>query len=629
MKIWEYIVDHSNNPFAVDLRSLALARVCFALILLYDCLITLPSDVRTFFSDEGILDRNTALFFHLTRNTYSLNMLSGEIWFQYLLLALQVLFALMLLFGYKTRTATILSWLLLSSQYARNFLLLSNAELLSRTLLLWSIFIPWGHRWSVDAALASSTTRQISNDKNPLTLPQWFFSVGTMLFLAQGYIMYFMTAALKNGRAWKEGEAVMMVLGYESMILPAGKVLREILSELPLLNNFLTYSTLVIEFVVPVALVIPLFNWRTRIVAIILMTSLHLGISLTILVGLFTPFCLTFWIATLPPSFWNFLASKADQEKISRTTIFYDGKCGFCKKMVYILRGFLCVEDARILPAESDEKAASTMELKNSWVIRDSEGTDNIKFSAFLVLLSISPLAKLLYRPFSTQFVRKIGDYIYRLTSNNRKLLSTVTRPIQARMLPVTFYSGKWTNFLLLPFFFILIDMNIRTHSYFFVYKDIYPTVLYKADKFAQTMLYRQKWNMFSPKPATGTYWISLKTELENGRIIDLMRDGSEYSEEKPKLISAMYPSSRWFKLFEKLRNKYSKGAKSTLLYFCREQNRDAALGEKAVNIEMISNNTSHTARNKVKQVSIIKIDCDPDIKKNYMNQRQSVKKYL
>ena len=62
----------------------------------------------------------------------------------------------MLVLGWKTRFATIASWVLLLSLQNRNTMILSGEDNLALLLLFWGMFLPLGARYSVDSALDSN-----------------------------------------------------------------------------------------------------------------------------------------------------------------------------------------------------------------------------------------------------------------------------------------------------------------------------------------------------------------------------------------------------------------------------------------------------------------------------------------
>ena len=85
-------------------------------------------------------------------NRWSLYFISGS-WVWALLLHLVAAGAAMaLLLGYRTRLATLISFVLLVSLHNRAPLMLQGGDNLLLLMVFWSIFLPLGARFSMDAA---------------------------------------------------------------------------------------------------------------------------------------------------------------------------------------------------------------------------------------------------------------------------------------------------------------------------------------------------------------------------------------------------------------------------------------------------------------------------------------------
>ncbi|MGQ0621651.1 MAG: hypothetical protein ACT4QA_17335 [Panacagrimonas sp.] len=134
----------------LDLRSLALLRVGLALILLVDAALRL-CDAGLLYADAGLYPRVLAVTIGDPARL-SLYLLNGSAAFAALLTMLQGLAALAMLIGWRTRSATVLCWLLVVSASARNPLVVTQADWLLQALLLWGAFLPWQARWSIDRA---------------------------------------------------------------------------------------------------------------------------------------------------------------------------------------------------------------------------------------------------------------------------------------------------------------------------------------------------------------------------------------------------------------------------------------------------------------------------------------------
>lgn len=120
--------------FEVDLRSLAAMRVGIALVVLAD-LIVRSTDLTTFYTDKGVLPKTTLVQLGLAAHNLSLHLLNDSWQFQAFLFSLAFIFALMLLTGYKTRLASIVTWFMVISLQNRNPLILSGADQVLRLVL--------------------------------------------------------------------------------------------------------------------------------------------------------------------------------------------------------------------------------------------------------------------------------------------------------------------------------------------------------------------------------------------------------------------------------------------------------------------------------------------------------------
>ena len=201
--------------FTLDYRSLALFRICLALLLIGDITVRF-SDVEAFYSNQGWL---TLSFLHagnfFSRHSMSLHAMNGTIWFQSMLFILAYVFAFAMLIGYRTKTATALCWVLLLSVQNRNILILQGGDDLLRLCLLWAIFLPTATVWSLDS--------QLKGEK--LTTYRYFGAenIGYILLL---FSLYFFSALMKHSAEWyTQGTALYYALSIDQMVYPLGRAL--------------------------------------------------------------------------------------------------------------------------------------------------------------------------------------------------------------------------------------------------------------------------------------------------------------------------------------------------------------------------------------------------------------------
>lgn len=278
-----------NQVFGLDPRSLALFRVCVAALLLGDLVIRLQ-DFSAMYTEEGILPLALAGQYH-EEWRWSLHFLSGSSGFQGMLFVLAGFCALALLAGWHARLAAILSWVLLVSLHARMPLVLNAGDSYLRLLLFWSMFLPLGKAWSLDAL------RRPQSPAGGAETPA--LSAAGAAILLQVCIVYWYSGLAKLNEVWLGGNAMDHLLRYSMLVKPLG----EYLVDFQGLLDALTRGTVLLEIAGPFALLAP---WKAvRAAAIALFAAFHIGIELTLHVGLFAFVSLTGLILFLPASFWS------------------------------------------------------------------------------------------------------------------------------------------------------------------------------------------------------------------------------------------------------------------------------------------------------------------------------------
>jgi len=533
-----------GKAFTLDPRSLALFRVGLGLILLLD-LFNRIQDLSVHYSDSGLFPRLASL----SGSTYktSIHMMSGLSEVQALLFFISAVFAILLILGYKTRLMTLLSWLMLFSLQNKSFLFNNSGDILLRVSLFFSIFLPLGSTFSIDSALSTNDER---NSKSVLSLESSYF-IFQLIFL------YFFAALFKDNSYWHGGTAVYYAIGNEGFTTSFGKYI----FNYPMLMKALTHVSFYIELLVPLLLLIPFKNWLFRLITISIFVSMHVGFSLTLEVGLFSIVAINYWLALLPTQFWEFAELKFFSKYNNVITIFFDENCGFCKKMVYVLRSFLLINNCKIEAAQSNDVANSLMVKENSWVVCIN-GIYFVRFKAVIKLFENSKLFFWMAWVLHLSFIQKIGDMGYEWVSNNRQIVSkwVFWLKFSPQRLDLNYLNKAIIGF----FFILIIFINISK------VEQISFKVPNWAKKTAKLMGLNQNWRMFA-KPSKASGWFIAEGIFENGTTFDLYQD-RPISFEKPKLVSSTYKNQRWRKYIMNIkRKKNKKYRKYFTRYLCRK----------------------------------------------------------
>ncbi len=276
--------------FGIDPRTLAFSRMAVALVLLYN-LATRGAELTAMYSDSGLFPiADVAHFLGSDTWRWSLHMLDGSTMYQGILFGIAAFFAVLLLLGLFTRTATVASWVLLVSLHNRVPVLVTGGDVLLLMLLFWGMFLPWGRRASVDGWLGG-----YGKDTVPI------LSVASGAVLIQIAFMYFFTAFSKCNYLWFEGRALESVFTNPLFTRPLGVWF----AQFPQALKALTFATLVLELVGPLLMFSPWKTRKVRIWTVGCFVLLHLGIEATMYVVIFSHASLAALTLFTPSVFWE------------------------------------------------------------------------------------------------------------------------------------------------------------------------------------------------------------------------------------------------------------------------------------------------------------------------------------
>ncbi len=307
--------------FGIDIRSLAIFRIGLGSVLLGDLLVRLQ-DLQAHYSDDGVLPRHILIHSFLDPWSLSLHVINGQWQVQWVLFMVQIVCAIALLIGYKTRLATIVSWFLLLSLYMRNTMVLQGGDILLKVLLFWSMFLPLGGYWSVDQKL-----------KKQHSPPYQVVSVGTLALLLQVCFVYWFTALLKTDPSWSvDGTAIWYALSIEQYATPLGTQLLNY----PHLLKFLTFATFYLEAFGPFFAFSPIWTAPLRMATVVAFWIFHLiGLNFTMELALFPYICAVGWLPFVPKWFWeNVLKKQTSGVSLWRASWVSNGLASFF--LVYI-----------------------------------------------------------------------------------------------------------------------------------------------------------------------------------------------------------------------------------------------------------------------------------------------------
>jgi len=280
--------DLARRIFGIDLRALAVMRIGLGLVVLADLAVR-ARDLHALYTDAGLLPRSDALALFAWLHAWPLcvHMIGGSLWSQALLFLLAGVAAAALVVGYRTRLATVVTWLLTASVQLRNPFIGAGYDALIRMLLFWGCFLPLGARMSVDGA------------RQPARATAWV-SVASAALLAQVIIVYASAGFTKWVQpAWHDGSALLAIFDDQFRVTATGLLL----ARAPGIARPLARIVPIVEMGGAALLLAPFGPVRTAVVLALCAMNGLFGLCLEI--GLFP------WIATvallglLPPSLWE------------------------------------------------------------------------------------------------------------------------------------------------------------------------------------------------------------------------------------------------------------------------------------------------------------------------------------
>ncbi len=597
-----------QEVISFDLRSLALFRIGLALIVIGD-LIFRSFSLAAHYTDNGVLPREALVADRIGKSFYwSLNNLSGSTFFQVILFLLAGLIALALLVGYRTRLATIATWVMVISIHNRNPTLIFAADDVLRALLFWSMFLPLGATYSIDSALNKSD--------NPF--PKRIFGIPTLALMIQQILIYAGSAAFKTKSEiwWPSGDAVYYALNFDQYVTTIG----QILLSLDFLLRPLTIVTLWFEWFGPLMIFIP---WKVtfwRYLALASFVPLHIGFGLHFHIGIF-PFLSVFsWLAYIPSHFWDGMKQKISTPEREGLRINYDKDCGFCKKVVYLLRTFLILPGTPLLVAQENESIYAAMLEQNSWVVEDYKGNRIFKWQAVTYVVSLSPVFFPLAYIMRWQPLMSLGTKFYEFIASNRKFAGIFTTPFKFRNLDVKGNYSWFVSIVALLFLLLTLVSNVRSfvaQTVGFGYPQEENQLAYSLDTFLKRRTFQrlftvsrltrldQSWSIFAPTPPLDDGWHVIVGKLADGSEVDLLHGGKVIFD-KPSLKrrNQLYPNMQWRTFFINLnRNIGNRLYPHYVSYLCRQWNSQHSPSQRLVSLEVFFMDERTVSPNEVQSV--------------------------
>ncbi len=314
--------------FALDVRSLAVLRIGLALIMLGQLATYVPL-ANDFFGENGVLPAELhrevldQLGFESAWTLYSI---SDKMGFVTGLMLFHMVMAMWLLLGFFTRISTFVCLVLLWSLQMRNPLITTGGDVLLRCMLAWSIFLPLGKAFSIDSRI----------DGLHLKDPQPVVSIASAGLMLQIVFMYFFAGFAKLNSSWLSGDAIQAAMQLDMYVKPLGVWVGDLPS---LVLKLATWGVLILELAIPLLVFPPRYVYFVRGMAAGIFVLLHLGIWLTMSIGIFSVTGMVAWLAFIPAQTWE-TSTQGAQTDWRRTNLRFENLL-FARIMTIAMLAFM------------------------------------------------------------------------------------------------------------------------------------------------------------------------------------------------------------------------------------------------------------------------------------------------
>jgi hypothetical protein len=332
LSFWEFL---KRTYASADPRSLGLFRIALGTLLFVDLVRRIP-DIEAHYANTGWLTNHYMLFRPMSSYLFSLYLAASTPGEVKVFFAVHLLVYLLFLIGYRTRLMHVLSLVMLVSINSRNIAVENGGYVVLTLLVTWSMFLPLGKRFSVDALRESFRARREGtelalNDRSaPALAVTPVVSLAVAALILQWTTIYYFNVVHKSGPEWKDGTAVYYFFQQDRMVTWWGGFIRDYV---PMWGfKAMTWGALAIESMVTVLLVSPIASHKTRMVAWLLVCTLHLSIDSVVQLGPFSYAMMTMFFALIPAEFWQAAGEKVSRQR-PEVTLEFNPKSTFALEL--------------------------------------------------------------------------------------------------------------------------------------------------------------------------------------------------------------------------------------------------------------------------------------------------------
>ena len=545
----------AKNLLSVDLRTLGIFRIALGMMCLLDILRRVPY-IEVFYSNNGVASNSfmAELTGKYSVKAFTLMSSLESVTDVTIFFVFASIFSFFLMIGYKTKLSHIITIIAILSLHNRLIILENGADMVYNNILIWSVFLPLGRRFSVDRILF---TMRNHHDSTPNALntgplvsknePSRYWGLAYFAILLQLAIIYFFNYINKTGNTWEQGTSIYYFYHLDHFLTPFGNLIKEF-GLMPIqLSKLLTLSTVYLEMLAPLLILIPFII--TRRIAFVALVGFHFIIGISLNVGMFSWIMIASLLLLLSSRDINLIKKCIAQFSNKNLLVFYDSDCGFCHQVSRVIRRFDLFNNITWAGrAYNDERPDEVDSLSDETIVVWSKETDRVSthHTAFSDILSALPFGFTVSWIFKVPGISHLSKYIYNHVASNRISISKffgfsacdiandnqdgdmdfeIEKPYSHKTLMVIVETCK----TVVVFILILAALN-----YAFTKNDGYkdwrkengykPIKIQKElNKISRRLRMTQQWNMFAPSTPRKVSSVIIEATLIDGTVIDLM----------------------------------------------------------------------------------------------------------
>lgn len=307
----------------LDRRLLGIFRIYLGLLCFFD-VVRRFHGITLFYSNDGLLPNHYALYAPQAKPFFSVFAAFSTPAEVTVAFTLAALCHLCLAAGLYTRVFQIVCFVLVTSLNMRNLLMESGGTVSLCILTTWSLFLPLGDRFSIDAIRRGMRQNDVSTARELDARPEitWppFVSIAALALTLEVIVIYFFNTVHKTGPTWRTGESFHLILWQNRVATPLAGLLRD--HEPTWLSPVLSRVTLVIEGAVPLLILFPWKRLYTRTLNFVLTAGLHLNIAAMMVLGPFSYAMVGINMLMLTPELFDRLSARLERLSARRTVIY-------------------------------------------------------------------------------------------------------------------------------------------------------------------------------------------------------------------------------------------------------------------------------------------------------------------